>query len=85
MLTDNILALIGNTPLIRLRGENVFAKAEFLNPGGSIKDRVALAMIEGAERDGRLKEGDRIIAVAQENDREAVDVIDMPLGEQDVA
>jgi cysteine synthase A len=54
MLTDNILNLIGNTPLIRLKGENVFAKAEFLNPGGSIKDRVALAMIEGAERDGKL-------------------------------
>ncbi|HUW55864.1 MAG TPA: cysteine synthase A [Planctomycetota bacterium] len=55
MLTDNILDLIGNTPLLRLKGENVFAKAEFLNPGGSIKDRVALAMIEGAERDGKLK------------------------------
>ena len=55
MLTDNILSLIGNTPLIQLKGENVFAKAEFLNPGGSIKDRVARAMIEGAERDGRLK------------------------------
>ncbi len=55
MLTDNILSLIGNTPLIQLRGERVFAKAEFLNPGGSIKDRVALSMIEGAERDGRLK------------------------------
>ena len=55
MLTDNILDLIGNTPLIRLKGERIFAKAEFLNPGGSIKDRVALAMIEGAERDGRLK------------------------------
>ena len=55
MLTDNILDLIGNTPLIRLKGERVYAKAEFLNPGGSIKDRVALAMIEGAERDGRLK------------------------------
>lgn len=55
MLTDNILTLIGNTPLIRLRDENVYAKAEFLNPGGSIKDRVALAMIEGAERDGRLR------------------------------
>lgn len=53
-LTDDILDLIGNTPLIRLRGENVYAKAEFLNPGGSIKDRVALAMIEGAERAGRL-------------------------------
>ena len=55
MLTDNILDLIGNTPLIRLKRESVFAKAEFLNPGGSIKDRVALAMLEGAERDGKLK------------------------------
>ena len=54
MLTDNVLSLIGNTPLIQLKGERIFAKAEFLNPGGSIKDRVALAMIEGAERDGRL-------------------------------
>ena len=55
MLTDNILDLIGSTPLIRLRGESVYAKAEFLNPGGSVKDRVALAMLEGAERDGKLK------------------------------
>lgn len=54
MLTSNILSLIGNTPLIQLRGEPIYAKAEFLNPGGSIKDRVALAMIEGAERDGLL-------------------------------
>ena len=61
MLTDNILDLIGNTPLIRLKEERVFAKAEFLNPGGSIKDRVALAMLEGAKRDGRLKP-DSIIA-----------------------
>lgn len=55
MLTDNVLELIGNTPLIRLRGESIYAKAEFLNPGGSIKDRVALAMLEGAERDGKLR------------------------------
>jgi len=61
MLTDNILDLIGNTPLLRLRGESVYVKAEFLNPGGSIKDRVALAMLEGAERDGRLRP-DSIIA-----------------------
>ena len=54
MLTNNILDLIGNTPLLQLHGENVYAKAEFLNPGGSIKDRIALAMLEGAERDGRL-------------------------------
>ena len=56
MLTDNILDLIGHTPLLRLRGEGIFAKAEFLNPGGSVKDRVALAMLEGAERDGRIEE-----------------------------
>jgi cysteine synthase A len=61
MLTDNILDLIGNTPLIRLAGESIFAKAEFLNPGGSIKDRVARAMLEGAERDGRLKPDSIII------------------------
>ena len=61
MLTDNILDLIGNTPLIQLAGENIYAKAEFLNPGGSIKDRVALAMLEGAERDGRLKPNSIIV------------------------
>ncbi|HOV32764.1 MAG TPA: cysteine synthase A [Candidatus Hydrogenedens sp.] len=61
MVTDNILNLIGNTSLIQLRGERVFAKAEFLNPGGSIKDRVAVAMIEGAERNGRLKPGYTIV------------------------
>lgn len=55
MLTNNILDLIGQTPLIQLKGENIYAKAEFLNPGGSVKDRVARAMLEGAERDGRLK------------------------------
>lgn len=54
MLTDNILELIGNTPLLQLKGEKIFAKAEFLNPGGSIKDRVALAMLEAARRDGKL-------------------------------
>ncbi len=55
MLTNNILDLIGNTPLLRLKEEKIFAKAEFLNPGGSIKDRIALAMLEGAKRDGKLK------------------------------
>ena len=61
MLTRTVLELIGNTPLIRLNGENIFAKAEFLNPGGSIKDRVALAMIEGAERAGRLHANSLIV------------------------
>lgn len=55
MRADHVLDLIGNTPLVRLGRESIFAKAEFLNPGGSIKDRVALAMLEGAQRDGRLR------------------------------
>ena len=67
MLTDNILDLIGNTPLIRLNGENIFAKAEFLNPGGSVKDRVALAMLEGAERDGKLKPDSVILEATSGN------------------
>lgn len=61
MKTHDIIELIGKTPLIKLRNENIVAKAEFLNPGGSIKDRVALAMIDAAERDGSLKPGMKIV------------------------
>ena len=64
MYYENILDLIGNTPLLSLEattGLNLYAKAEFLNPGGSIKDRIALNMIEEAEKSGRLKPGMTII------------------------
>jgi cysteine synthase len=61
MLTDNILDLIGNTPLLRLKSERIFAKAEFLNPGGSIKDRIALAMLNAARRDGKLRDDSIIV------------------------
>jgi len=61
MKTSNILDLIGNTPLISIRNENIVAKAEFLNPGGSIKDRVALSMLEGAEQEGKLRSGMKIV------------------------
>ena len=61
MKACDIIDLIGNTPLVKLRNENIVAKAEFLNPGGSIKDRVALTMIEGAERSGELKPGMKIV------------------------
>ncbi|MBN1276570.1 MAG: cysteine synthase A [Deltaproteobacteria bacterium] len=61
MKACDVIDLIGNTPLIQLRNENIVAKAEFLNPGGSIKDRVALAMIEAAERDGILRPGMKIV------------------------
>ena len=62
--TDNIIDLIGNTPMISLKGTtglNIYAKAEFLNPGGSIKDRVAYNMLRVAIDEGRLKEGMTII------------------------
>lgn len=64
MYYTNVLDMIGNTPLISLEqttGLHIYAKAEFLNPGGSIKDRIALNMIEQAEKDGRLKPGMTII------------------------
>src|SRR4029077_12718756 len=54
---------IGNTPLIKLRaasaatGCEIYGKAEFLNPGGSVKDRAALAIIEDAEKQGKLRPG----------------------------
>jgi cysteine synthase A len=67
MLTDNILELIGNTPLLQLKGERIFVKAEFLNPGGSIKDRVALAMLEAAQRDGKLKPDSIIVEPSSGN------------------
>ena len=66
MLADNILHTIGNTPHIRINrlfgpGRKVFIKSERSNPGGSIKDRIAVAMIEAAEASGALKPGDTII------------------------
>lgn len=63
MYSKNVLDQIGNTPIVCLKGvleANVFAKAEHLNPGGSIKDRVALFMLEEAKKSGELKEGDII-------------------------
>lgn len=64
---DNSLELIGGTPLVKLNkisppnGANIYAKLEFMNPGGSVKDRIALAMIEDAEKRGVLKPGSTII------------------------
>jgi cystathionine beta-synthase len=64
---DTIIEAIGNTPLVRLhktaRGvkADLLAKVEFLNPGGSVKDRIGLGMIEAAEREGRLRPGGTIV------------------------
>lgn len=70
MTKNSIIDFIGNTPLIRLKklaSGNVFCKAEFLNPGGSIKDRVAKYIIESAEEEGKLKEGMTIIEATSGN------------------
>lgn len=70
---DNILGTLGNTPLVRLnsvaRGvdADIIAKVEFFNPGGSVKDRIGLQIIEDAERDGRLKPGGTIVEATSGN------------------
>ncbi len=62
-IADNVTQLIGNTPLVRLNripgdaGAKIVCKLEYFNPLSSVKDRIGVAMIEAAERDGRLKEG----------------------------
>jgi cysteine synthase A len=66
MRADNVLATIGNTPHIRIQrlfgaGANVWIKSERSNPGGSIKDRIALSMVEDAEASGALKPGGTIV------------------------
>lgn len=64
MYYNNVLDLIGDTPLMCLKettGCDIYAKAEFLNPGGSIKDRIAKNMLEDAEASGKLKPGMTII------------------------
>ena len=64
---DSILEAIGGTPVVRLRrvvppgAAAVYAKLESFNPGGSVKDRIALAMVEAAEREGRLAPGGRLV------------------------
>lgn len=66
-VVDSVLDLVGETPIVRLRklspegGATIWGKCEHLNPGGSVKDRICLAMIEAAEADGRLKPGETIV------------------------
>ena len=66
-VVDSVLKLIGGTPLVRLNrisagsGATVWGKAEHLNPGGSVKDRIALAMIESAEEAGKLRPGMTVV------------------------
>lgn len=69
VVMDVVTEQIGNTPMVKLNRipqslgieATVYAKLEFFNPGGSVKDRIALRMIEEAERSGRIKPGDTLI------------------------
>lgn len=69
VVMDVVTEQIGNTPMVKLNripqslgiDATVYAKLEFFNPGGSVKDRIALRMIEEAERSGRIKPGDTLI------------------------
>ena len=73
LIHDNILGTIGNTPMVRIGrlnpnpDVNIYAKIEGFNPTGSIKDRIAVAMVEQAEQDGRLTPGKTIIEATSGN------------------
>jgi cysteine synthase A len=69
---DSVLETIGNTPCIRINnlapeGVRVYVKAEFFNPAGSVKDRLALNIIEAAEREGKLKPGQTVVEATSGN------------------
>jgi cysteine synthase A len=83
---NSILEEIGNTPLVRLRRiinslfANIFVKAEYLNPSGSLKDRIALEMIRDAEKKGILKPGFTIIEASTGNTGTALSFVGTQLG-----
>lgn len=65
-IVENITELVGNSPIIKLKngpenGAEIYLKLEYFNPGGSVKDRIALQMIRQAEADGRLKREERLL------------------------
>src|SRR4051812_25132112 len=70
---SNVLESIGRTPLVRLErvgaglGAVVLGKVEMMNPGGSVKDRIGLAMVEAARQSGQLKAGDTIVEATAGN------------------
>ena len=63
IIVNSIAELVGNTPVVKFNrmvdddSADVYVKLEYMNPGSSVKDRIALAMIEAAEKDGKLKAG----------------------------
>lgn len=73
-ISSSILDTIGNTPLLHI-SDNIYAKAEFLNPSGSIKARMAKYIIEKAEKEGLLKSGDTIVEATSGNTGNAFSLI----------
>ncbi|OFZ19617.1 MAG: pyridoxal-5'-phosphate-dependent protein subunit beta [Bdellovibrionales bacterium GWB1_55_8] len=73
MIHENVLQVVGNTPIVRLNritqglAANFYAKLEFMNPGGSVKDRIGLAMIEDAEKRGLIRPGGTIVEATSGN------------------
>ena len=77
MVYENVASLIGNTPILRLNNlcPNIYLKLERQNPGGSIKDRAVLSMIEGMEKRGQLKRGDVLVEATSGNTGIALSMI----------
>ena len=72
MIYDNILETIGNTPIVRLnrialKNQNIYAKLEAFNPLASVKDRLAIAIIDDAERRGTLQPGQTVVEATSGN------------------
>ena len=72
MIYNNILETIGNTPIVKLQriapsNQNIFAKVEAFNPLASVKDRLAIAIIEDAEKSGALKPGQTVVEATSGN------------------
>src|SRR5258708_36171839 len=72
LVAESITELVGETPMLHLRriapqGADIYAKLEYLNPGGSIKDRAAIGMIKKAEAEGRLQPGSTILEATAGN------------------
>src|ERR1700723_1587396 len=72
MIYDNILGTIGKTPIVRIqrlapKNVTMYVKCEFFNPGASVKDRLAIAIIEDAERSGKLKPGQTVVEATSGN------------------
>jgi len=72
MIYDNILGTIGRTPIVRLqrlapKDVTIYVKCEFFNPAGSVKDRLAIAIIDDAEKTGKLKPGQTVVEATSGN------------------